>query len=68
MAEQLCPCGNMQTELHVLESCPITQDIRTTHNFTFWSQLIDNEAQFCNEEIVYIVLSCFDYVDMSMIY
>ena len=32
VAERLCPCGDVQTELHVLESCPLTQDIRTTHN------------------------------------
>ena len=60
VAERLCPCGDVQIELYVLESCPLTQDIRTTHNFTSWSQLIENEIQFCIEDIVYKVLSCFD--------
>ena len=28
VAERLCPCGAVQTELHVLESYPLTQDVR----------------------------------------
>ena len=28
--ERLCPCGSVQTELHILE-CPLTEDIRARH-------------------------------------
>ena len=59
VAERLCPCGDVQTELHVLESCPLTQDIRTRYNFTSWMQIINDSAQFPISEIVHKVLSCF---------
>ena len=60
VAERLCPCGAVQTELHVLESCPLTQDIRIRYNFTAWTQIIDDDAQFPITEIVHRVLSCFE--------
>ena len=60
VAERLCPCGAVQTELHVLELCPLTQDIRTLYNFTSWTELIEEDAQFPIAEIVHKVLSCFD--------
>ncbi|MPC99243.1 hypothetical protein E2C01_094645 [Portunus trituberculatus] len=60
VAERLCPCSAMQTELHVLESCPLTQAISTRYDFTSWSQILSNDTQFPVAEIVYNVLSCFD--------
>ena len=30
--ERLCVCGLIQTERHVVETCPITQDIRQKYN------------------------------------
>ena len=60
VAERLCPCRAVQTELHVIESCPLTQDIRTQYEFTSWTQIINDSAQFPIAEIVYKVFSCFD--------
>ena len=40
--ERLCPCGEVQTELHVVQSCPLTQHLRDQfsfhifHIFTFY--------------------------------
>ena len=59
VAERLCPCGAVQTELHVLESCPLTQDVRTSYNFHSFNQLIRIDSQFPVAEIVYKILSCF---------
>ena len=52
VAERLCPCGTVQTELHILESCPLIQDIRIRYNFTAWTQTVDDDAQFPIAEIV----------------
>ena len=60
VAERLCPCGAVQTELHVLESCPLTLDIRTQYNFASWTQIINDDAPFPIAEIVYKILSCLD--------
>ena len=38
---RLCQCGSVHTELHVLECCPFTEDIRVRHEFTSWGQLMD---------------------------
>ena len=60
VAERLCPCGAVQTELHVLESCPLTRDVRAQYNFTSWAQIIESDAQYPTAEIVNRVFSCYD--------
>ena len=57
--ERLCPCGSVQTELHVLESCPLTDNIRAHHEFTSWRQLMDGRDQFMVPRIVYTIMSRF---------
>ena len=57
--ERLCPCGGVQTELHVLESCPLTYDIHVRYLFTSLRQLMDMRDQFVVPKIVYTVMSCF---------
>ena len=32
LEERLCTCGAKQTEVHVVQQCPLTQNIRETHN------------------------------------
>ena len=59
VSERLCPCGAVQTELHVLEVCPLTRPVRDLYNFTSWSEIIDGDAECLVAEIVYKVLSCF---------
>ncbi|MPC20583.1 hypothetical protein E2C01_013536 [Portunus trituberculatus] len=34
--ERVCSCGAVQTEIHVLESCPLTSDIRARVRFVFY--------------------------------
>ena len=32
--ERLCSCGAVQSEEHVINSCPVSQNIRDNHGFT----------------------------------
>ena len=61
MEERLCPCGAVQTEVHVIESCPLTNDIRLTYGFNSWQELQNPEIGSDRKaEIVYMVLSTFN--------
>ncbi|MPC60092.1 hypothetical protein E2C01_054129 [Portunus trituberculatus] len=60
VVERLCPYGAVQTELQVLESCPLTQAIRTRYDFSSWNKILNNDTQFPVAKIVYNVFSCFD--------
>ena len=40
LEERLCPCRAVQTELHVVESCPLTQPLRDLYQFDSWQQLM----------------------------
>ena len=53
--EYLCSCGSLQTELHVLEYCPLTDDIRSRHES--WRQVMHGQGQFFVPKIVYTVMS-----------
>ncbi len=41
MNERLCPCGAVQTEIHVIQSCPRTQHIRDQYHFCTVDQLLE---------------------------
>lgn len=56
VAERLCQCGDVQTEMHVIESCPLTQTVRDQFGFTTWAQLIDDQSQFAITDITYKIL------------
>ena len=43
----------VQTELHVVESCPLTQSIRDLHEFNSWEQLLAKDT----DNVIAIVLS-----------
>ena len=38
--ERLCPCGQVQTESHVIESCVLSSQIRHTYNFATVNDLM----------------------------
>ena len=40
MEERLCPCGQIQTEAHVIESCPMSLQIRQMYNITTINDLL----------------------------
>ena len=40
LEERLCGCGAIQTELHVLQSCPMSQHIRVSFGFDSLDQLM----------------------------
>ena len=60
VTKRLCPCGAVQTELHVLESCPLTRSVRDLYNFTSWSEIANPDIEFPVAEIVYKIFSCFE--------
>ena len=39
LEERVCPCGNVQTEQHVIEQCPLTQHIRELYQFSTMKEL-----------------------------
>ncbi|MPC71016.1 hypothetical protein E2C01_065283 [Portunus trituberculatus] len=40
LEERLCPCGLVQTETHVIESCPLTLHLRNMYNITSVKDLL----------------------------
>ena len=60
LEERLCSCGQIQTEQHVTQHCPMTQGIRDLYHFNTVNDLFS--TQFSNEtlcRIVYEVLNTF---------
>ena len=59
--ERLCPCGAVQTELHVFEDCPLTREIRLSYNIDSWQgQQIPEVGDDRIVKIVHTMLSIFD--------
>ena len=46
MDERLCSCGEIQTETHVIENCPISSQIRQTYNVTTAIDLLVNRTDY----------------------
>ncbi len=40
LAERVCTCGVVQTELHEVEACPRTRPLRDLYHFDLWQQLM----------------------------
>ena len=60
MEERLCPCGQIQTELHVIEDCPLTSEVRRQYAFNSWQNLQSPEiGDGRTVKIVHMVLSIF---------
>ena len=58
LEERLCSCGAIQTELHVVESCPLTQPIRDSYQFDSWQQLMSKDVNIA-VKIVDSILSIY---------
>lgn len=57
--DRLCACGSAQKELHVVDSCPLTANVRASYLFDSWCQLMEEREQFPVPEIIYRILSTF---------
>ena len=58
--QRLCQCGQVQTEHHVIEECPISQHIRDLYGFMSLENLMlenDNYPHVCH--IVHSILSLY---------
>ena len=53
MEERLCPCGLIQSEEHVISSCPLSQSLRDSYNFSQINDLFS--GNFPNDTICKIV-------------
>ena len=56
--ERLCQCGEVQTERHIIEDCPISQQIRDENNITTANELFEriDHSQVCNIIHKYLIL------------
>ena len=43
MEERLCPCGEIQTEEHVINNCPLSQHVRDEYKFTSIADLMSDK-------------------------
>ena len=59
--ERLCECGEVQDEIHVIETCPRTEDIRRDNGYTTYQELIAEDSEHPAMEIVYRILSLFEW-------
>ena len=60
MEERLCSCGEVQSEVHVVNICPLSQHIRSCYGFTCIDDLMS--GRFTNEDvckIIYKILSLY---------
>ena len=60
MEERLCSCGEIQSEEHVISSCPLSQHLRDEYAFTSINDLMSD--RFSNEtmcKIIYLVLNLY---------
>ena len=55
LEERLCPCGQVQTEVHVIQHCPISQHIRDTYQINSLSDLFN--GSFENDTVCAIINS-----------
>ena len=53
MEERLCSCGYIQSEEHVISSCPFSQSLRDTYNFSNINDLF--AGNFPNETVCKII-------------
>ena len=56
--ERLCPCGEVQTELHAVESCPVTLHIRTSYNVNSYQQILLKDVN-TTVKITHLILNSY---------
>ena len=60
LEERLCLCGQVQTEAHVISSCPLSQHLRDLLSFSNTKELFENFQINISCEVIYNVLSLYD--------
>ena len=58
MEERLCSCGLIQTEEHVISSCPLSQSLRDSYNFSNINDLFT--GHFPTETVCKIIFEVLD--------
>ena len=48
LEERLCSCGLVQTETHVIESCPLSLHLKNTYNITTVEELLLGRTDYSN--------------------
>ncbi|KAI3382316.1 hypothetical protein SNEBB_005021 [Seison nebaliae] len=59
LEERLCDCGEVQTECHVIEACPVTLDIRRRFNYASVQELMCLNDGAHAASAVHQILSCY---------
>ena len=60
LEERLCSCGQVQTETHVITSCPLSQHLRDLYSFSNFKDLFENLPLNVSCEAVFDVLSLYE--------
>lgn len=53
LERRLCSCGGVQNEVHVIESCPLTQHIRDAYGLSSINEMFS--ANYCNKLVCNII-------------
>ena len=60
MEERLCSCGEIQTEIHVVSHCPLSQHIRDEYEFTSITDLmLERFSAELSCKIIYDILNIY---------
>ena len=58
LEERLCICGAIQTEVHVVQMCPMTQNIRDSYNVSSIGDIFSNQRTLAEQcKIINLILS-----------
>ncbi len=61
LEERVCVCGDIQTEVHVVQYCTLTQHLRDFHNFSTIEDIFNN--RFSHETTCNIIRQILDIYD-----
>lgn len=58
--ERLCPCGEIQTERHIIENCRLSQEVRLKFSLDFRCETIMNCINVNAANAVYETITIFE--------
>ena len=60
LEERLCVCGAIQTEAHVVQQCPRTQNIRDSYDISNFEDIFSEQRSLASQcKTVHLILSSF---------
>ena len=60
LEERLCLCGDIQTEVHVVQHCPFTLHLRNNYNFSTIDNIFSEQFSIVDQcKVVHLILSMY---------